>query len=157
MDLNFPESLIKGKITESIFELMFREAGKFEIIPIGYEHTTPELAQYQHQVHVKQVLNNLRDAPDFALVSSDKKSVYLVEVKYRKKIDFDYLVPEAEKIHLKYNPCYFFTATPDGFYFDSCSNIISHQGFLTTMDISWVNHELQIKYLKLLNKFITPS
>jgi hypothetical protein len=31
---------------------------------------------------VKQVLDNIRNVPDFALVSQNKGSVYLVEVKY---------------------------------------------------------------------------
>jgi hypothetical protein len=80
--LNFTRNLLKGKIAETIFEQMFRRLGKFDIVPLGYEHTTPELAQYQHLNHVKQVLDNIRNVPDFALVSQNKGSVYLVEVKY---------------------------------------------------------------------------
>jgi hypothetical protein len=59
---------------------MFAQSEKFTILPIGYEHTSPILAQYQHHVQIQQVLDNIRHAPDFALVSHDKRSVYLVEV-----------------------------------------------------------------------------
>jgi hypothetical protein len=47
-----------------IFEEMFRKSEEFTVIPFGYEHTTPMLAQYQHILEVKQVLENIRHAPD---------------------------------------------------------------------------------------------
>ena len=43
----FSHELIKGKIAELIFEMMFREAGRFTS-SFGYEYTLPEIAQYQH-------------------------------------------------------------------------------------------------------------
>ena len=43
------------------------------------------LAQYQHHLQIKQVLNNIRNAPDFALLSHDRTRVFLVEVKYRRE------------------------------------------------------------------------
>ncbi len=35
---------------------MFRVSEEFMILPLGYEHTTPILAQYQHFVHIQKVL-----------------------------------------------------------------------------------------------------
>lgn len=55
-------------------------------MPLGYERTTPILAQYQHLVHVQKVLENMRHTPDFPLVSEDKTKVFLAEVKYRNVI-----------------------------------------------------------------------
>ena len=63
---------------------MVRTSDEFTILPLGYEHTTPMLAQYQHHVQIKQVLENLRNAPDFALLSTDRTRVFLAEVKYRR-------------------------------------------------------------------------
>ena len=52
---------------------MFRESGKFTILHAGYEYTLPELAQYQHLAEVKAVIENIRNAPDFVLISQDEK------------------------------------------------------------------------------------
>ena len=60
-----PKNFIKGKITELIFDQMFREAGRFTILPFGYERTLPELAQYSSEVKYRPVLDNVRSAPDF--------------------------------------------------------------------------------------------
>ncbi len=44
----FSHDLIKGKVAELIFALMFRDVGKFTILRFAYEYTLPELAQYQN-------------------------------------------------------------------------------------------------------------
>jgi hypothetical protein len=154
MDPSFAHDLIKGKIAETVFELMFRESNWFTVIPIGYEYTVPELAQYNHFVHVQKVLDNLRDAPDFALISQDKKSVYLVEVKYRTSIDNTEVIKTAFELKERWDPTYLFMATPEGFYFDPCNTIIICNGFKEQMKESWVNKETQTKYLELLKEFI---
>ena len=33
----FPENLIKGRIAERVFELMFREGADYDVYPLGYE------------------------------------------------------------------------------------------------------------------------
>jgi hypothetical protein len=38
---DFPENLMKGRIAETVFELMFREKTAFDVYPLGYEHTIP--------------------------------------------------------------------------------------------------------------------
>ena len=97
MSLNFSKQLIKGKIAETIFEEMFRVSEEFTIIPVGYEHTTPILAQFQHHAQIKEVLENLKSAPDFALISQDKSQVYLVEVKYRSSLNEASILEIAEE------------------------------------------------------------
>ena len=83
MDKNFSKDVIKGKIAEIIFELMFREAGKYTVIPFGYEKTFPELIQYSKRLPgAQKVIDNIKNAPDFAIISNDRKRIYLVEVKY---------------------------------------------------------------------------
>jgi len=81
---SFVTNLIKGRITETIFHQMFQEATTFTIIPLGYENIIPELAQYQHKVKNPTTLNNLRNVPDFLLISKDKDEVHLVEVSTEK-------------------------------------------------------------------------
>jgi len=74
MDNNsFAKNLIKGKIAETIFHLLFAEAGEFTITPFGYEYTIPALAQYHRDVQIQQVLDTIRKTPDFILISQDKR------------------------------------------------------------------------------------
>jgi hypothetical protein len=153
MDINYTRNLIKGKITEVIFEEMFRSAEEFTVLPIGYEHTVPELAQYQHHVHIQKVLNNLRHAPDFALISQDKSNVFLVEVKYRTVYKEDDVTRIAKDLYEKWNPIFLFLATKDNFYFESCKAIMENNGKASLLSDAWIKNEVQSQYLRLLQEF----
>ncbi len=72
--------LIKGKITEVIFEEMFRLSEEFIILPLGYEHSTPLLAQYQHHIGIKSVLENIRNAPVLLLFLKIKQKFSLLRL-----------------------------------------------------------------------------
>ncbi len=152
MSLQFSKDLIKGRIAEVIFEQMIREEGKFNTIPFGYEYTVPMLTQYKHLVKIQQVINNICDAPDFALVSNDKTEVYLVEVKYRSKLDGNDLKKMAQKLCERWNPSWLFVATLQGFYF-SPSSRVAKTGKINNLSTNWVSRDRQGKYLKLLNEF----
>ena len=67
MSIKFSRELIKGRIAETVFEQMIRDEGRYDVIPFGYEHTMPTLAQYQDLVEIKQVIKNISDAPDFGI------------------------------------------------------------------------------------------
>jgi len=154
MDISYTRNLIKGKITEVVFEEMLRPTGEFTVIPIGYEHTMPELAQYQHHVHIQKVLENIRHAPDFALISQDKTNVFLVEVKYRKEFNQKDLQDIAISLSEKWNPCFLFVASKEHFYFDSALDIQKNNGSIKKLTASWVTYDIQKNYLELLNEFI---
>lgn len=154
IDINYSRNLIKGKITEAIFEEMFRVSEEFIILPIGYEHTTPILAQYQHHVQIKAVLQNIRNAPDFALISHDHKNVFLIEVKYRNVFTNEDIIQIAEDTITSWNPCFIFVASKDNFYFSSCKTIIDSHGEIERLRESWIKRELQQKYISLLQEFI---
>lgn len=150
---DFIKHLIKGKIAEIIFEEMFRESGKYMILRSGYEYTLPELAQYQHLTEVKAVIQNIRNAPDFVLVSEDKREVHLVEVKFRSKRYPEDLKMVAEKTLKAWNPCWLFVASPDGFFFEPCNTIFNNDGKIGQLYEKWVELPLQKTYLSLLNEF----
>ncbi len=152
-DIQFSRDLIKGKIAEVIFEQMFREAGEFTILRLGYEYTTPELAQYQNLIRIKRVLENLRHTPDFALISHDKSRVFIVEVKYRTKPDLVGMKRAAQAALKFSDPSCLFVASPDGFHFDYCNNVVNHNGEVNLLKYSWVSKPIQEKYLKLLLEF----
>lgn len=153
--LEFSEQLIKGKIAEMIFSQMFRNGRQFTVIPFGYENTFPEMAQYANMADDKEVFETIRNAPDFAIVSHNKREVYLVEVKYRSNL-YDKNVGEmAEKIQSKWKSVKLFIATPTGFYFDSCDDITVNHGKINDLEETWVTMNEQKEYLRLLNEFIS--
>lgn len=150
---DFARQVIKGRIAETIFEFMFRESGKLTVLPIGYEHTMPELAQYQDHVQMKKVLENIRNAPDFALITQDKSQVYLVETKFRRTLEKEHIVTLAQEMNTYWNPCYLFLATPDGFFYSPCNTILNTSS-IQRMPEEWISHSIQDIYLKLLMEFI---
>ncbi len=154
MQQDFAKNFIKGKIGEIIFDQMFRDEGRFTVIPFGYDRTLPELAQYAKEAEYQQVIDNIRSAPDFALVSRDKKQVFLIEVKYRTKIDMEKIKEVAQKIEEKWHLVWMFVCTPEGFYFNRTSTIIN-ENKLIPLSENWICKENQEKYLKLLNDFIS--
>ena len=151
--INFIKQLVKGKIAEIIFEQMLAESGKFTILHSGYEYTLPELSQYQHHAQVKAVIENIRNAPDFILVSQDKKEVHLIEVKYQRVLNRKRAKEIAEDILKTWSPSWLFIATLDGFYFDPCHTILNNNGQIKPLYETWVDFKTQKEYLKLLNEF----
>lgn len=151
----FSEQLIKGKIAELVFSQMFRNGHKFTVIPFGYENTFPEIPQYANLANDKQAVEIIRSAPDFALVSHDKKEVYLVEVKYRSILSEKYVLEMAEKIQSRWKSVHLFITTPEGFYFGNCAEIISNNGIIPKLQNEWVEETIQTDYTRILNEFIS--
>jgi len=154
MDRKYTENLIKGKITEVIFEEMFRTSEEFTIIPLGYEHTTPILAQYQHHLQIQKVLENIRNAPDFVLLSQDKEKAFLVEVKYRSEFTKEDILEIAKNTLKEWNPSYLFIASKDSFYFSPCNWITNHNGEIENLSENWIPIGVQNMHIKLLTEFI---
>jgi Holliday junction resolvase-like predicted endonuclease len=154
-EIDFSKQLIKGRICEQVFNRMFIKEEKYTVIPFGYENIVPEIMQYANSANNYGLLDNVRNAPDFALISHEKNEVFLVEVKYRSYIQEDKLKDIAEKIQDKWKQAILFLATPQGFYFDLCSDIIVNDGKIRPLGKNWVSEEIQEEYLKLLKEFIS--
>jgi len=151
-EVEFSKKLITGKIAEVIFEQMIRGEKQYTVIPFGYEHTMPMLAQYQQLVGVKHIIKNISEAPDFALISEDKSKLFLVEVKYQKEHNIETLKGYAEKLLKRWDCPWIFVATPKGFYYGMASWILEN-GYINELSENWVTKERQNAYLKLLNEF----
>jgi hypothetical protein len=145
---SFEHSLIKGRIAETIFEMMFRDTKKFTVLHLGYEYTTSILAQYRNMVVMQKVLDPVRKAPDFMLLTEDKTQAYLVEVKYRAFPDKKEIVEIARKIVKNYPTCHLFLISKKGFYFDPVHSIINKNGDMELLKFSWVTRRIQDKYKK---------
>lgn len=150
---DFTKELIKGRIAETIFEQMFRGSGRFTILKFGYENTSPELAQYQHLLKNNKILDKVRHAPDFLLITQDKTEAYFIEVKFRSTINHLQISETANQVLEQANPSWLFIATPKGFYFDPCNTIINNKGNINKLSESWIPFPIQKEYLALLNMF----
>lgn len=152
--IEFARKLVKGKIAEVIFDQMIRGEGNYTVIPFGYEHTTPTLAQYRHITEVPRVLENIADAPDFALISEDKAKIYLVEVKYQRDLNIDFLKKSCERLLKRWESPWMFVATHEGFYCAPCSAICKNES-ISPLPESWVKKSNQDMFLSLLKEFIS--
>jgi len=152
-DIIFSKNLIKGKIAQIIFEQMFREQGEYTVIPFGYENILPEIFPQRNNFEgAQKAIDNIRNAPDYTLISAKKEKVYLVEVKYRKELNIEEIKKIAEKQIQRWSPSCIFVATKDGFYFDLCSGILRNNK-IPKLSERTINKELQLKYQDLLNEF----
>ena len=151
-EIEFSRHLIQGRIAETIFSQMIKEENRYTILPFGYEHTVPMLAQYRKDSTAKNLLNDIAHTPDFILLSNDKRICYLVEVKYQKKLNMELLQSTAKKLSERWYKPWIFVATPEGFYCSICSTIVEKDE-INELSEKWVNKERQNKYLKLLNEF----
>ena len=152
MSIEFSRKLIKGRIAEVIFEQMIREEGRYTVSPFGYEHTMPTLAQYRHLAKIQAVINNISEAPDFALISDDKTEVFLVEVKFQTGLNFEEIRLAAQKLLERWDYPWIFVATPDGFYCGMCEWIVKEEK-INELSEGWVAKLHQHDYLKLLKEF----
>ena len=151
-NLTFTRNLVKGRVAETIFAQMLRNAGCFTVLEFGYEKIIPDLLQYNRS-HDNPVIETLRSAPDFAIINTETKEVKLVEVKYRHKLDLNDIKSCAEKMHASWNPSYLFVATLEGFYFDEVSKIIQNNGSIGPLVHARIPSEVQAEYLKILCDF----
>jgi len=152
-DQNFSKNLIKGKIAQIIFEQMFREQGEYTVIPFGYENILPEIFPQRNNFEgAQKAIDNIRNAPDYTIISAKKEKVYLVEVKYRRELNMEEIKSIAAKQIERWNPSCLFVATQNGFYFDLCSAIVRNAKIAKLADKT-IGLDLQIKYLELLNEF----
>lgn len=152
-ELLFSQNLVKGRIVEVIFEQMIRNEGNYTVIPFGYEHTVPMLAQYQRYVDVRHVIKNISHAPDFALISNDKSKLFLVEVKYQKRLNIDDLKLYSSNLLKKWDYPWLFVATEDGFYCGLASWILE-EGRINELSDNWVSSLRRTHYLDLLKNFV---
>lgn len=148
----FARNLVKGKIAETIFAQMLREAGDFTVLEFGYEKIIPELVQRGYK-ESNITIETLRTAPDFAVINQKTKEVKLIEIKYLRDLNSDYVLKYAKKMSQSWNPSYLFIATLSGFYFDEISHIIKNKGKISPLETTQIKKDLQNRYLKILSDF----
>lgn len=154
MDTRTLHETMRKRISQIIFEQMMKEAGKYTVIPIGYDTTVPDLTPYKRHAYVKKILDNLKAAPDFVLISADKTDVIVVEVLYMEHLDTEQLADKVHTIVRRWDPSYVFLVTQQGFYFDNCTQIRAENGLIKSLSESWIRMDLQHKYLDLVHDYV---
>jgi hypothetical protein len=154
--VTFSRNLIKGRIAESLFEQMLRDAGCFTILSFGYEQIIPELAHRQNDIKAQETMEVIRRSPDFAVINNETHDVFLIEVKYLMHPSPATILNDAKRMVGSWKPAYLFLATPNGFFFDKALDIVKKEGDIAAFSHPQIPQELQDKYLQLLNEFITP-
>lgn len=148
----FARNLVKGKIAETVFAQMHRETKLFTVLEFGYEKVIPELVQLGCK-EKNVMLETLRTAPDFAVINQETKEVRLIEVKYMRSINPEYVFKYAKRMSESWNPSYLFIASLDGFYFDEINKIIKNKGTISRLEYSHISEDLQKQYLQILKDF----
>lgn len=155
--ITFSRNLVKGRIAETLFEQMLRDAGCFTILSFGYENIIPELAHRQQDIHAQETLEIIRRAPDFAVINNNTHDVSLIEVKYLMRPTPEAILLAAKRMYESWKPSYLFLATPSGFFFDKAKIIVEKNGAISPFSHPDISTDLQNKYLDLLNTFIVPK
>jgi hypothetical protein len=155
--VGFSRQLVKGRIAETLFEQMLRDAGCFTILAFGYESVLPELAHRQHDMQAEETMEIIRRAPDFAVINNKTHEVHLIEVKYMKHPRQEWILRDAVRMFESWKPSYLFLASPEGFFFDKASTIIDKGGVMKRLVHPQIPSELQARYTQLLNDFIPPN
>lgn len=148
----FARNLVKGRIAETVFAQMLRDTDAYTVLEFGYEKIVPNLVD-QGYGKDNPVIETLRVAPDFAVISRKNKEVRLIEVKYRKALNRSNVLAIAERMHVSWNPSYLFIATLEGFYFYEISDIIAQNGDISPLSHKMIPKELQESYLQILIDF----
>jgi hypothetical protein len=155
--VGFSRKLVKGRIAETLFEQMLRDAGCFTILAFGYESVLPELAHRQRDMQAEETMEIIRRAPDFAVINNETHEVHLIEVKYMMHPKTEWILRDAVRMYESWKPSYLFLAAPNGFFFDKANKIIERGGVIDKLSHPQIPSELQEKYTKLLNEFIPPN
>lgn len=150
----FSQNLVKGRIAETLFEQMLRDAGGYTVLSFGYENIVPELAHRQDDLQAKETMEIIRLAPDFAVIDNESHEVFLVEVKYMMNPRLEWILNDAKRMVHSWKPSYLFLCTPDGFYFDKAIDVEKNGKISPLLDQLKISTELREKYIKLLNEFI---
>ncbi|MGB4762012.1 MAG: hypothetical protein WBP12_01480 [Candidatus Saccharimonas sp.] len=151
-NITFTRNLVKGKIAETIFAQMFREAGKYTVLEFGYEKIIPELVQGGYDPNAG-IVETLRTAPDFAVIDNDERKVKLIEVKYRHAINNLEILKVAERMHAAWNPSWLFVCSLEGFYFDKVDKILMNNGHMERLSNEVIPATVQLQYLVILREF----
>lgn len=154
-NIHFTHQLVKGKIAELIFAQMVRSTNAYTILEFGYENTLPSLAQMHPKSESSaETMEIIKRAPDFTIINHQTKEVHLVEVKYMHELKSSNVLRTARVIEKSWKQATLFIATPDGFYFDSISDVIASKGVIKPFKHPKIPTKTQIEYIGLINEFI---
>lgn len=84
----FVESMIKGRIAETLIEELFLQLN-YSVFRYGMENTIPGVMKLLKGVR-SDVATNIRRMPDFVVQNTNTSEVFFIEVKFRKSETFTF-------------------------------------------------------------------
>ena len=158
-----PESMLKGRMAETLFEELMRQSGN-AVYRFGYEAIVQNLTQLEDKFdRYSEVGERIRAIPDFIVVDKKGKPIF-VEVKFRwnselHKNDYNILekIDKFWRAKIIFVNCweqpYFRVANPP--YIDKKKNLVI-KPLLEETD--WeIDKELYEVYEELVHKYLTPT
>lgn len=138
--ITFVRELAKSRVTQTVFEQMFRQNFNYHVFPFGYEVVFPDIALSRlARAKGSTPFEYLRATPDFRIYPlNHPERLSFVEVKYRGYLYAPYLKTAAENIAQYFPGTYLFIATPEDFYMSSCDSIIDTRGEIKPLTESQV-------------------
>jgi len=101
-DSFFTESMIKGRIAETLIEELFLKLN-YNVFRYGMENTVPGIMKLLKGVR-GDVATNIRRMPDFVIQNPNTNKVYFIEIKFRASEEFS--LKDLSK-NYPYENCYF--------------------------------------------------
>jgi hypothetical protein len=149
--IQFTEQLIKGRIVETIFEMMFGNLEGCKLSRYGIEYTSPDLLKKDVRFANVELLEKLGNSPDFVFIKNN--NITFVEVKYRHQFVDENVFNIVLPLIKNWDQAWLFLASNSGFYFDSVLEIYKNQGVIKPLSPDLIPLETQKEYLEILNKF----
>lgn len=165
MIINFmnPESMLKGRMAETLFEELMRQSGNI-VYRFGYEAIVQNLTQLEDKFdRYSEVGERIRSFPDFIVIDKSGKPD-LVEVKFRwdgKLHPSDYKM--LEQIYELWNAKMVFVNCWEQPYFRVCNPpyINKDMQLISTPlldEDNWkIDKKLYVEYENLVHKYLTPT
>ncbi len=158
-----PESMLKGRIAETLFEELMRQSGNI-VYRFGYEAIVQNLTQLEERFdRYSEVGERIRSIPDFIVINRKGKPVF-IEVKFRWKPELhqnDYAM--MERIEKFWNAKIVFVNCWEQPYFRIVDPpYIDKKGNLHTRplleDSDWkISKKLYDEFERLVYKYLTPT
>lgn len=150
----YMRNLIKNKSAELIVFEMFHEMGTYVVTSCGPEMIISEVASVEKSEDLKKEVTRLHERPQLSISNIVSGAHYLVKVKYRENPTPQMILAIAQEVATLWPTSHLCLVTPIGFFFDSCVDILKHEGDIALIDANIVSLEMQDKYLKITNDTI---
>ncbi len=150
----FLKNLVRSKIAETLACEMFKEIPRFIVVPFGNEYILSDILKMDKDEQLQTYTEQIHQRPDFSIIDTETGSHFLTEVKYRENPTPALILTVAQELYAMWPTAYLCLVTPIGFFFDSCTEIIAHEGDIALTDTGIIPASIQEKYVKIVQEVV---